>query len=63
MLFTGILRRKAGLRQPVGLDETIWGQENDKQAACLHTKMQNYEEMSKFIKKFKIGKLQMPREN
>ena len=63
MLFTGILRKKAGLRKPVGLEETNWGQVHEKEAACLHTKTQTYEEMSKFIKRFQLGKLQMPQES
>lgn len=56
-------RLQAKLKEPVGLDATRWGQDHDREAACLHTKMQTYEEMSKFIKRFKLGKLDMPRES
>ena len=38
MLFTGIIRKKAQIKDPVGLDDTRWGRNNLRQAACLHTK-------------------------
>lgn len=63
MLFSGIIRKKAKLKEPVGLDATRWGQDHDRKAACLHTKVQTYDEMAKFIKRFRLGKLEMPRES
>ena len=53
---------KAKLNEPIGIEKTKWGHGHER-AACLHTKVQTYDEMSKFIKRFQLGKLEMPREN
>ena len=72
--FSGILRKKAELPEPKGLDEVAWGEgkklfvrlnlkypaiEFSGMAACLHTKAATYDEMKKVITRYQNGRLEM----
>jgi len=57
--FSGILRKKAELPEPKGLDEVAWGQEFSGMAACLHTKAATYDEIKKVITRYQNGRLEM----